>query len=299
MDSPKDGARANASRGLQATDRRSGEEDKGLPFSPTGEVTLSQAAWKKLDEQGYQVDVTRMEDRGAGEAGPKDTAAARERPKGLYDYLGKEPPIPRGTLLEENIYRGSGDYLRMGARPKQDNDMRLEGTRGPSLPRHDYQVDHDGTPPPQAEEKLFGLTGPLLDWARTGSRTEGHSARPFVTRPATQESIDVGIRQSGRDGHRPNLKPQLYDGGKPLLEYLSHFRVVASLNRWGDLEKGLYLAASLTGRRCGADRVMSWATLPESAPEENHRKETLLSLSLRKTNRGFLRTTGGSPEEKL
>ena len=163
MDSPKDGARANASQGLQARDRRSGEENKGLPFSPTGEVTLSQAAWKKLDEQGYQVDVTRMEDRGAADIGPKDTAAAIERPKGLYDYLGKEPPTPRGALSEESIYRGSGDYLRMGARPKHDNDMRLGGTREPSLPRHDHQEDQDRTAPSRVEEKLFGLTGPSTE----------------------------------------------------------------------------------------------------------------------------------------
>ena len=244
------GAQPNIAQGMQAPGKLTEEENKGLPFSPTGEVTLSQAAWKKLDQQGYQVDVTRREDRGTAETEPKDIVAAMEQPKGLYDYLRKKPPRPRGTLLEENIYQGSGDYLRMGAHPNQD---KLEGKQGPSLPRHEHQDDHCRPPPSLAEEKRFRLTGPLLDSARMRSCTDGCregrlwiSSRPSVTQPVTQEA-GVGFRQSGMDGHRPNLKPQQYDGSKPLREYLHHFKVVASLNRWSDTEKALYLAASLTG----------------------------------------------------
>ena len=59
-----------------------------------------------------------------------------------------------------------------------------------------------------------------------------------------QQRVDHG---RSHEGHRPNLKPQQYDGGKPLREYLQHFKVVASLNKWSDTVKGLYLAASLTG----------------------------------------------------
>ena len=193
--------------------------------------------------------MTQREDRGTAETEPKDIAAVREQPKGLYGvycYLGKEPPTPR-----ENIYRGSGDYLRKGAWPNQD---RLAGTRGPSLLRHHHHDDHNQTSPSQAEEQLFGPTGPLLDWACTGSRTHGHreerswsSSRPAVTQPDTHEAIGLGVKQSVRDGHRPNLKPQQYDGSKPLKDYLQHFKVVASLNRWSIAEKELYLAASLTG----------------------------------------------------
>ena len=49
----------------------------------------------------------------------------------LYDYLGGAPVDPRGTLLEGGIYHGAGDHVR------------------------------------RVEERLFGLTGPLLEWART------------------------------------------------------------------------------------------------------------------------------------
>ena len=56
------------------------------------------------------------------------------------------------------------------------------------------------------------------------------------------------------EGHRPNLKPQQFDGSKPLREYLQHFKVVASFNRWIDTETGLYLAASLIGP---AQRILS------------------------------------------
>ena len=39
----------------------------------------------------------------------------------------------------------------------------------------------------------------------------------------------------------------MYDGSKPLADYLCHFWVVAPVNRWSEYEKGLYLAASLAG----------------------------------------------------
>ena len=60
------------------------------------------------------------------------------------------------------------------------------------------------------------------------------------------EDYTLGAQET-RDLRRPNLKAQTYDGSKPLSEYLSHFSVVATLNGWNKYEKGLYLAASLTG----------------------------------------------------
>ena len=60
--------------------------------------------------------------------------------------------------------------------------------------------------------------------------------------------------RSSSGGHRPNLKPQQFDGSKPLREYLQHFKVVDSLNSWSEAEKGLYLTASLTG---SAQRILN------------------------------------------
>ena len=55
MDTYRDSAQPNIMQGMAAPEMLAEVENKGLPFSPTGEVTLSQAAWKKLDQQGYQV----------------------------------------------------------------------------------------------------------------------------------------------------------------------------------------------------------------------------------------------------
>ena len=63
---------------------------------------------------------------------------------------------------------------------------------------------------------------------------------------------------AGGDGHRPNLKPQPFDGSKPLADYLSHFEVVAALNRWGDSQKSMSLVASLSGP---AQRLLHWVDI--------------------------------------
>ena len=41
----------------------------------------------------------------------------------------------------------------------------------------------------------------------------------------------------------------MYDGSKPLAEYLCHFRVVAAVNRWSEYEKGVWSAIVNTQRR--------------------------------------------------
>ena len=47
------------------------------------------------------------------------------------------------------------------------------------------------------------------------------------------------------------MKPATYDGTGLWNDYLSHFESVSLINHWTDLEKGLYLAASLRGQAQG------------------------------------------------
>ena len=153
-----------------------GEGDHGLPFTPTGEVTLSQVTWERLDKEGYSLDITHPKDRihtGLLSFGPASAKHPKDR------IRSKMPPVP-------NHFDGEG-RINMGTSP--------------------------GLPCYHGDITSFGPN-------------EG------------------GFQHQG---HKPNLKPQQFDGSKPLREYLQHFKVVASLNSWTDLEKGLYLAASLTG----------------------------------------------------
>ena len=47
------------------------------------------------------------------------------------------------------------------------------------------------------------------------------------------------------------MKPASYDGTGLWNDYLSHFQSVSLINQWSDIEKGLYLAASLRGQAQG------------------------------------------------
>ena len=155
--------------------KQQGDGDHGLPFTPTGEVSLSKATWERLDRQGNGVDLTL----------PKE---------------GSTTDAPR------NLVFGSRDQL-------QDK----IGSRTTDI--------HFGRENRSDIRKAERLSSPISN--------------------VPQQRVDH-VRPHD-EGHKPNLKPQQFDGGKPLKEYLEHFKVVASLNRWSDTEKGLYLAASLSG----------------------------------------------------
>ena len=42
-----------------------------------------------------------------------------------------------------------------------------------------------------------------------------------------------------------DMKPATFDGTGSLVDYKAHFQACATINRWDDTQKGLYLAASL------------------------------------------------------
>ena len=231
-------------------------DPKDLPITPSWEVSLSQATWEQLDQAGYRMGLA-QDDRNTPardeRQAPRDEclahiqAAVGKEPtsiggsRHLYDYLGRAPVDPRGTLSEGSVYHDAGDQLRSDWKPAWDYGLR--SGREPDKP-------FTG-PPTQVEERLFGLTGPLLEWARTGvcpdaRRGSSYPCRPDSSHPARLQDQPWTSYQ-GDDSRRPNLKAQVYDGSKPLVEYLSHFRVVAAVNRWSEYEKGLYLAASLAG----------------------------------------------------
>ena len=169
-------------------------------------------------------------DQAAGGKDPTSIGGSRH----LYDYLGGAPVDPRGTLSEGGVYHGAGDQWSAG-------DHGLSSSREPDKPSRG--------PPTQVEEPLFGFTGPLLEWARTGVRPEARRGSSYICRPdsshpagshAAPKTNHAWTSYQGEDSRRPNLKAQVYDGSKPLAEYLSHFQVVAAVNWWSEYEKGLY-----------------------------------------------------------
>jgi hypothetical protein len=54
-------------------------------------------------------------------------------------------------------------------------------------------------------------------------------------------------RTQDKPKHRNFVKPATYDWSGQWNDYLSHFEPVSLLNKWDEIEKGLYLAASLRG----------------------------------------------------
>ena len=221
MDDQTSGARPKTAEASGYAPPGATSDPNGLPITPSREVSLSQATWERLDQAGYLMGLT-QDDRNTpdrderqaprDERSAHDQAAVGKEPtsirgsRHLYDYLGRAPVDPRGTLSEGSVYHGAGDQLRSDRKPA---------------------------------------------WARTGVRPDArrgssYPCRPDSSHPARPQDQPWTSYQ-GDDSRRPNLKAQVYDGSKPLAEYLSHFRVVAAVNRWSEYEKGLYLAASLAG----------------------------------------------------
>ena len=221
----------------------------GLHITLSREVSLSQATWERLDQAGYRTGLTQgdrstpaREERQV----PRDERSAPDQAAGAKDLTtigGSRHPYvnPRGTLFEGSVYYGAGDLLRSDRKPAWDHG--LSGGRKQDKPFRGHQT--------QVEERLFGLTGPLLEWASTGVRPEARQGSSYPCRPDSSNPARPQDRSwtsyQGEVSRRPNLKAQVYDGSKPLAEYLSHFQVVVAVNPWSEYEKGLYLAASLAG----------------------------------------------------
>ena len=246
MDDQTSGARPKTAEASGYAPPGATSDPNGLPITPSREVSLSQATWERLDQAGYQMGLTQdgrntpaRDERQAprDERSAHDQAAVGKEPtsiggsRHLYDYLGRAPVDPRGTLSEGSVYHGAGDQLRSDRKPAWDYGL-----------RSGRESDKPFTGPlTQVEERLFGLTGPLLEWARTGVRPDArrgssYPCRPDSSHPACPQDQPWTSYQ-GDDSRRPNLKTQVYDGSKPLAEYLSHFGVVAAVNRWSEYER--------------------------------------------------------------
>ena len=74
-------------------------------------------------------------------------------------------------------------------------------------------------------------------------------------RPKTKAvtGLDVGGLEVATTPRKSNnfVKPATYDGTGPWVDYLTHFKACAEINRWSHKEKGLYLAVSLRGQAQG------------------------------------------------
>ncbi|XP_056006949.1 uncharacterized protein LOC130050723 [Ostrea edulis] len=73
--------------------------------------------------------------------------------------------------------------------------------------------------------------------------------RPVM--PEIRPRIDANQHGQVRSKPRNFVKPSTYHGTGLWNDYLSHFESVCLLNEWTDIEKGLYLAASLRGQAQG------------------------------------------------
>ena len=79
-----------------------------------------------------------------------------------------------------------------------------------------------------------------------GPAGTGRASQPRAIQPAVASN-------SNQNPFRPKnfIKPATYDGTGLWNDYLSHFESVSLINNWTDVEKGLYLAASLRGQAQG------------------------------------------------
>ena len=79
-----------------------------------------------------------------------------------------------------------------------------------------------------------------------GAAGTGRASQPRAIQPAVASN-------SNQNPFRPKnfIKPATYDGTGLWNDYLSHFESVSLINNWTDVEKGLYLAASLRGQAQG------------------------------------------------
>ena len=92
--------------------------------------------------------------------------------------------------------------------------------------------------------------------ANLGSYPETpRNAANNVTVRRSKESREQAHFGEGRAENKAtktsNLKPATYDGTTSWLDYRSHFNACASLNKWSEEEKGMYLAVSLRGQAQG------------------------------------------------
>ena len=70
------------------------EDNRGLPLTPAGEVTLSQSTWERLDKEGYRMGMRHQEEEAASQHGTyrredmKTDAPGQVTVEGVYHPLG-------------------------------------------------------------------------------------------------------------------------------------------------------------------------------------------------------------------
>ena len=79
-------------------------------------------------------------------------------------------------------------------------------------------------------------------------RQEAQHALPQLSTPLVSFSRSATGGDSDARGLGLKIKPDTYDGGVPLREFLSQFLLIARANNWDDAAKSIALAASLRGR---------------------------------------------------
>ena len=157
------------------------------------------------------------------------------------------------SLLQNEILNLESELRQLEI---QQGDMDMHEEQGgeqrprrvlPEVPRS-QRTQFDAEEPPQLnlfdDSSIGGTYTPLpRPQPRTTHVQEaGHmpiTSTPNVAQPSPQASGSVKV------------KPATFDGTGSWLDYRAHFDAVAEINRWNQIEKGLYLAVSLRGQAQG------------------------------------------------
>ncbi|VDI38820.1 Hypothetical predicted protein [Mytilus galloprovincialis] len=73
----------------------------------------------------------------------------------------------------------------------------------------------------------------------------------IITTQRNDKTNSLGKAPGASMSKRRDIKVATYDGSGDWNDYRSHFEACSSINGWDNLEKGLYLAASLRGQAQG------------------------------------------------
>ena len=157
------------------------------------------------------------------------------------------------SLLQNEILNLESELRQLEI---QQGDMDMHEEQGgeqrprrvlPEVPRS-QRVQFDAEEPPQLnlfdDSSIGGTYTPLpRPQPRTAHVQEaGHmpiTSTPNVAQPSPQAGGSIKV------------KPATFDGTGSWLDYRAHFDAVAEINRWNQIEKGLYLAVSLRGQAQG------------------------------------------------
>ena len=99
--------------------------------------------------------------------------------------------------------------------------------------------------------------------------------------------------------NKMTISPETYDGNTPLIDYLTHFYLVAAANKWTDDQKALHLAISLRGSAQQLLTTLSFQVRGDFTALVAALKQRFSSQMLERLHRTELRNLKRTPEQTL